>query len=441
MRWISFILAVCLFLFSSPVYSSQIIGQLTDPVDMGIDEYTDVVEAWVEKDGSLLTFVMEMRGPIPDASELPEFDDTITYLWLVNADTNPKTGQSTWNNVGSEFNVRAVISQDPQRAGGFVDITGAMENGGGNGTVVVQNNRIQITIDRSQIASVKRFYWKSDAFKYFYGYNESSNLPTVSALARVGKYGVVYDINDLWYRAGENTILAYQADDPCTPLIDMTDLNESDFPVFLSIERKYPDQNDCQVFADAASHSGMNHLRTFSRFQVEYADPAAYGQSHANASYDCNFLLDAEPGQTGPIPPDVFFLRYNHNYRIRANNDQGQATGWSFAQIVLNQYDPLVQKGVWVHQRQVWNDDIFSSYEESVDLADYGFEFGVTYIISIFMSDVSTVLAETDYAQVITDSTFTALIEVGTLEGDLDGDWDVDMADLAEFALNWLESW
>jgi len=422
--------------------SGEIIGQLTDPCDMGIDEYTDIVSAWVEKDGSNLTFYIETRGDIPQAQELPEYDDTITYLWLVDADTNPKTGQSTWNLVGSEFNVRAVISQDPGRAGGFVDVTGAMEGGGGNGSVAVQGNRIQITIDRSQIASVKRFSWKSDTFKDFYGYGESYNLPTVSALARVGKYGVVYDINYYQQSVGENRIAAYLADDPCTPVIDMTDQRNEDFGLFLSIERKYPDQDNYLISGQATSHSGMNHLRTFSRLDVENADPSALGQSEAVAMFDCNFRLDGQEGQSGPVPEGVFFLKYNHNYHIFAYDDQlWQTTARTFAQIVLNEVDPLIQKGVWVHQRQVWNDDFFASYDESIDLADYGFEFGITYRISTLLADLAEVPIEMQNSRALTDSTFITSIEAVGPAGDLDGDWDVDMTDLAKFANNWLEIW
>jgi len=117
------------------------------------------------------------------------------------------------------------------------------------------------------------------------------------------------------------------------------------------------------------------------------------------------------------------------------------SSAWTFAQIVLNQVEPLIQKGVWVHQKQIWNDDFFTTYSESIDLADYGFEFGITYRISTLLSDRADVPAETTNAQAVTDSTFITSIEAVGPAGDLDGDWDVDMTDLAGFANSWLESW
>ncbi len=426
---------------ANQIQAGQIIGQLTDPVDMNIDAYTDIISARVEKNGEQLTFVIETRGNIPDASVLPEFDDTITYLWLVNADMNPRTGQSTWNNVSSEFNVRGVISRDPNRAGGFVDVTGAMEGGGGGGTVVVQANRIQITIDRGQIASVKRFLWKSDAFKDFHGYGESNNQPTpMSGFARACRYGVLFDANDL-VQSVEDRLLAFIGGDPCTAVIDLINQNGGDFPVFLSMERKYPDQNNYQIFAQAMGHSGINHLRTFSRLDVENAAPNAFGESQTSASCDNNFVLDGEPGQTGMIPQGVFFLKFIHNYRLFALDMQGQASARSFAQIVLNRYEPLEMIDVWVHQKQVWNEDVSTNYEQQIDLADYGLEFGVTYRISSLLVDVSAVPTETTYAEAVTDATLNASIDVIGPEGDIDGDWDIDFADLAIMANNWFVNW
>ena len=440
MKKIAFLVVLFVGL-TNQTQAGQIIGQLTDPVDMNIDAYTDIVSAWVEKDGVQLTFILEMRGDIPEASTLPEFDDTITYLWLVNADMNPKTGQSTWNDVGSEFNVRAVISQDPNRAGGFVDVTGSMEGGGGGGAVVVQGNRIQLTIDRGQIASVKRFLWKSDAFKDFHGYGESYNQPTpMTGLARVCRYGVLFDVNDIM-QSVEDKLSAFMGDDPCTAVIDLINQNAGDFPIFLSMERKYPDQDNYQIFAQAMGHSGINHLRTFSRLDVENADPNAFGESQTSTSCDNNFVLDGDPGQTGVIPQGVFFLKYNHNYHLFALDMQGKASARSFAQIVLNQYEPLEMIDVWVHQKQVWNEDISTSYEQAIDLADYGLEFSVPYRISVLLVDVSEVPMETTYAEAVTDATLTASIEVIGPAGDIDGDWDVDFADLAVTANNWLVNW
>ena len=92
--------------------AGQKIGQIIDPCNLSIDGSTDVLSAWVERSGTKLNFVMEMRASIPSAAQLSDDNDTITYIWLVDADNNPATGQNS-GGAGGEFNVRAVISKNP----------------------------------------------------------------------------------------------------------------------------------------------------------------------------------------------------------------------------------------------------------------------------------------------------------------------------------------
>lgn len=136
----------------------QIIGQFTDPADAGVEESVDIVSARIEQDGGLLTFVIEARGPIPTSNPPP--NEQITYLWLVDADNNPLTGQPH-EHLGTEFNVRAVISEI--YGGGFVDVTGGLP-GGGSGAVQIQGNSVKITIGLAQVANPAVFHWACDAF-------------------------------------------------------------------------------------------------------------------------------------------------------------------------------------------------------------------------------------------------------------------------------------
>ncbi|MFH1109226.1 MAG: hypothetical protein V1790_08540 [Planctomycetota bacterium] len=136
----------------------QIIGELTDPADSGVEESVDILSARIEQDGGLLAFVIETRGPIPTSNPPP--NEQITYLWLVDADNNPLTGQPH-EHLGTEFNVRAVISE--AYGGGFVDVTGGLP-GGGSGAVQIQGNSVKITIGLAQVANPAVFHWACDAF-------------------------------------------------------------------------------------------------------------------------------------------------------------------------------------------------------------------------------------------------------------------------------------
>ncbi len=142
----------------SNLTAAPIIGELTDQEQLEQQAYVDILSAWIEQDsGGLLKFVIETRGPIPTTLAQPE--DHLTFLWVVDADNDANTGQPH-GQTGSEFNVRAVISE--LYGGGFVDVTGAMQ-GGGTGTVVVQGNRVEITISLTQIANPPSFHWQADS--------------------------------------------------------------------------------------------------------------------------------------------------------------------------------------------------------------------------------------------------------------------------------------
>ncbi len=422
--------------------AGQIIGQLSDPCNPAIYDYVDILSAWVERDGTNLVFVMEMRGDIPEAAELPDYNDSVTYIWLVDADNYPSTGQSP-GNVGSEFNVRAVIGQNPIFAGGYVDIVGAMQDAGtgGTGIVAVDGNRISMTISRSQIASPRRFHWRSDAWAYIGGVVTSNNGLMESGLARASRYGVLPIPENDHFQVGDNTVRAFLETDPENPVIDITINNGGNFFVCLPVERKWPDQDNTQIDAQATGHAGPHHLRMASRFDLFEGDSAADGIAEGVAMFDGDFLLDGDPGETGPVPPGVFLLKFTHDYHLFASDMAGQGYCYSFAQIVINQVDPLEQKGVWLHQDRMQNEQRFGKYSQTIDLADYGLLFGVGYKISNLLTDRSEMPAWSDAGSIFSDSTMLTSIDVAPIRGDEDGDWDVDLFDFAALAENWLVAW
>ncbi|MBU0641597.1 MAG: hypothetical protein KKB50_22285 [Planctomycetes bacterium] len=174
--------AAALLVAAPAVSAGQVISQLEDPEDPSTEAFVDIVAAWIEQDGGYLTFTIETRGDIP--TTLPHPEDSLTYLWLVDADNDPGTGQPH-GEVGSEFNVRAVISE--VYGGGFVDVTGGLP-GGGLGTVVVEANRIEITIFLPQIAAPEQFHWRCAAGHVENGVCISSNPETVVAVANTLPY-------------------------------------------------------------------------------------------------------------------------------------------------------------------------------------------------------------------------------------------------------------
>ncbi len=174
---------------------SGLIGHIDDPSAPAADPHVDILACEIVQQGGVLTFAIETRGAIPTSLPLP--DDYITFLWLIDADRDFYTGQPH-GFVGSEFNVRAVIGDT--FGGSWVDITGDMP-GGGTGNVVVNGNRIEMTIDPSQINAPSQFRWRCDAFQWMNGgwgtSNEgetlvgSSRMCTQQAVPAVSEWGFV----------------------------------------------------------------------------------------------------------------------------------------------------------------------------------------------------------------------------------------------------------
>jgi hypothetical protein len=436
---VSLLIIAIFFAGTQSIFAGQVIGQLTDPCNMAIDDYLDILSASVERNDANLTFVMEMRGNIPSASSLPDYNDIITYIWFVDADNNPNTGQDS-GGVGSEFNVRVVVSQNPLFSGGYVDVTGAMQGPGkgGTGTVEVADNIVRITINRSQIASVRRFHWRSNVGSYIGGASRDSGVTAESGLARVGRYGVLTAPANDHYLVS-NFITAFLPD--LTKVINLGNSNEDNSFIYLPLERKYPDQDNTQVNAQATGHSGPGQLRVLSRYDITGAEDTIEGFTDGLALYDVDFYLDSDTNETGPVPAGVFVLKLTHDYHIFAADTQEWGYASTFAQIVINQVDPPDQKTVWVHYDEVKNEQSFAKYEETLDLADYGLEFGVQYRISAMLEDISGMPIFTPEGSLFSDSTMMTSFDIAAIPGDLDGDWNVDMLDFARFADNWLVQW
>jgi len=437
------VLAAWVLFGSAASFGGEIIGQLSDLVQPEVEAFVDITSAWVEKDGSSLTFVLELRGNGPDPADFTEPDTGMTYIWLVDADNNPNTGQS-W--VGNDFNVRVVVSNNPNWAGGFVDVVGAM-GGGGSGTVQVADNLVKITIEKSQIGSPDYFSWRSDAAYWVNGPTQSYNGVTPeSGFAQLLAYGVLYDLNQQQFYAEPNFI-AYQCaeenPEEFYEIMHQTNFNSSGTdPIFLSLDQKYPEQFSCQVLAQAAGAAGIRQVRNTARFDVEWPDSPVFGISKVSSFYSFVFTLYGPEG-SGPIPPETFRMKFSHDYSVFGSDLEGQARGWSMAQLLIVQMDPLEQKGVWVLQAEGCNNTYFSKNEESIDLAELpngALEYGVPYGANMLLINEAQAPVPTNYAEAIADSTTMVSIEVAPLPGDTDGDGDVDLADVARLAEHWLMS-
>jgi hypothetical protein len=438
-----FSIAAAFLTFAQVVTAGQIIGQITDPCNVNIDDYTDILSSRIERDGVNLTFVMEMRGNVPNASSLPDFNDTIVYIWLVDADNNPATGQNPGAQIGSEFNVRAVISQNPALAGGYVDVVGSMNRPGvgGTGTVEVNGSIVKITINRSQIASVRRFHWHSDSWRNIGGETRGNGTTPESGLARVCRFGVLPVPDNCYYKVGDSYLWAALETDPYSPVIDLTNSNGGIFYVCLPLEKKWPDQDNAQINAQATGHSGPNHLRMLTRFDLVEAETAILGYAEGIAIFIGDFYLDGNEGETGPISAGVFLLKLNHDYHIFAADVKGQGYCTTYAQVVITQVDPLELKAVRARQDRVQNEERFNNHQESIDLADYGLELGVLYRISVLLLDRSEIPEASVAGSIFSDSTLQTPIDIADIPGDGDNDWDVDLFDFAQLAENWLTQW
>ena len=157
--------------------AATLLSSLTDPPHPQCAADLDILAAGITQEGGRLTFTMQLRGDLPATLPLP--DDARTYLWFVDTDGDPGTGQSH-GAVGSEFNVRAVIS--PNWGGGWVDVTGGVP-GGGDGQLTVAGATVTLSVWAGQLGDPDVMRWSCATFASEDGQYLPGNDDTVAALA------------------------------------------------------------------------------------------------------------------------------------------------------------------------------------------------------------------------------------------------------------------
>jgi len=103
-----------------------------------------------------LQFNMKVKSTIP----LNPGKDVVAYLWMIDTDLNPNTGQRHVF-VGSEYNIRVAFYDSHWQ--GWVD-TIDQNPGGGQCPVFVDNDTVSIIVKRSQIGNATQFNWEVNAF-------------------------------------------------------------------------------------------------------------------------------------------------------------------------------------------------------------------------------------------------------------------------------------
>lgn len=428
-RIVVFFGIVLMWAGAGAAWGGEIIGQVSDPCDPSIDPAVDITSTWVEKDGTNLTFVIEVSGPVPAAENLPGDDDTITYIWFMDADGNRNTGQNP-GGVGSEFNIRAVIGRN--FGGGFVDVTGNLPGGGSGGTVQVNGNRVGITVAMSQVGMPNWFQWQADAGKNIGGVQTGNGL-TTRTLARASKYGILYEGNAFPYMV-ETTLTAVQDG---TSVLELSDSKNDVNPLFLSLHGQSPavSPDVWQVWAEGTGHANFMHLRNAARLTVKDAAPGISGQSQAKTISNDSFTLGGPEGSSGPVPHGTFALQMSHDYRLLSTAGNIAKT---FNQVLIAQGE--AHKLLWTYEYDSFGSDIAQKLEKTLDLADYGLEFGVTYSIDTLLVDDAIISNPIENGEAVSDSSFLAKLVVTPLAGDVNGDGAVNLTDMALLAENWLAS-
>ncbi len=126
------------------------------PVLAGVDQVAPGV----------LQFWMELAAPpVMD----PDPDHWTTYIWFVDTDCNPRTGQPHAT-VGSEYNIRAVIRNHAAHGGGFID---GIDRPGGVAPMLVDGTRVIVRVTLDQIGNPTRFIWGCGALTWNGAHEES----------------------------------------------------------------------------------------------------------------------------------------------------------------------------------------------------------------------------------------------------------------------------
>jgi hypothetical protein len=423
----------------SLAYSGEIIGQLHDPCNLNIPAAIDITSAWVEKSGTTLTFVIATRGLIPAGVPDP---CSLTYIWFVDADNNPQTGQDP-GGVGSEFNVRAVIRSEREA---WVDVTGSMP-GGGQGTVTVNGNQIRLTINLVQINSPDLLHFRCIAAEYNGSAEQGNGVTPESAQCWISQYAVLFPSEPASYYGIDQNSVIFECNesDPFNPAAAYQVVNKffqitDSYPQFKSLIAFAPASVDDHEYAlNSLASSDFQHLRNLSYIDLNYA-AGAFGNMQTKSTAGLPFRLIAKSGQTGLIPHNLFVLNISHDYHLRASA-AADAYDNTYAQIVITDInDPCNttrQKFIWTDDRFVFLDKFSAVKRDHFDLADFGLKLDNIYMFDLALMDEVTVEDPSAIASVAADTTLSASIAL-MLAGDLNEDRTVNFIDLAIFANNWL---
>jgi hypothetical protein len=74
--------------------------------------------------------------------------ENVTYIWFLDADNNPQTGQQPQTGIGSDYNIQAMYNIKNGWSGAVFDILG---NKGFNGNVFYENNSVYLIVPKNQL--------------------------------------------------------------------------------------------------------------------------------------------------------------------------------------------------------------------------------------------------------------------------------------------------
>jgi len=143
----------------NPPLFSTVISYVNDNANDVSDSYSylDIVYAEIRQINlDTLQFNMKLKSTIP----LNPGKDVIAYLWMIDTDSNPNTGQRHVF-VGSEYNIRVAFYDSHWQ--GWVDPID-QNPGGGQCPVFVYNDTVSIIVKRNQIGNATKFNWEVSAF-------------------------------------------------------------------------------------------------------------------------------------------------------------------------------------------------------------------------------------------------------------------------------------
>jgi hypothetical protein len=445
---VTVVLAVAAMAGSVRATGWQTVGSLTDPLDSTVPSYLDITQAWVEKSGTQLKFVMLVQGAIPAST--PDWGDDIIFLWFVDADNNINTGQGPAS-VGSEFNVRAWVGHDG--IGGYVDVTGSWGGVGGPALTTMTGNRVEIVVDMPQILSPDLFHFRCGSFETPGGiYSPGNPITEQSAECWVSSYAVLLDSANAGFNTESNAQI-YRCD-PCDPLntatgtlvIDKHTANTGgSTPAFDAMEG-HDDGNTPgthKLFGQTMAVCDFLHVRTEALMDINSPEAGAYGQVDAKAAGYQGFQLLSKDGQAGPVPHSMFIMDVRHGYHVRGIEADGKVDTQSFAQVLISDVNdrPPFQVKVWVDARGGDNTPYTAQRVESIDLADLGMEFNRHYMLDTLVTDAcrtSNPSRATCLTQVAGHSDMVVTFRMVHPTADLNSDRVVDFRDMAILAGQWL---